>query len=121
MMAPVLLEIGDDVYALGSGGSRRIRTAVFQVAAHLIAGFAGLREAVMAPRIHYENGRLEVEPGLDDATSNLLGSEFELNPWPRKDFYFGGVHAVSLSGLVAGDPRRDGSAVCSPASSHGHY
>ncbi len=111
MMAPALLEAGGDVYALGSGGSRRIRTAIFQVAAHLIAGFAGLREAVTAPRIHYENGRLEVEPGLDDATLNLLGSEFELNPWPRKDFYFGGVHAVSLSGLVAGDPRREGSGI----------
>ena len=108
MMAPVLLETGEDVYALGSGGSRRIRTAVFQVAAHLLTGFADLPGAVRAPRVHYENGRLEAEPGLDPSTLQRLEREFELNLWPRKDFYFGGVHAVALNGQAAGDPRREG-------------
>ncbi len=111
MMAPVLLETGGDVYALGSGGSRRIRTAVFQTAAHLLTGFTGLESAVNAPRVHYENETLEVEPGLNKATRRALGREFHLNLWGRKDFYFGGVHAVSLSGSFAGDPRREGSGI----------
>ena len=110
MMAPVILETSKDACALGSGGSRRIRTAVFQVAAHLLRGWS-LEGAVRAPRVHYESGVLEAEPGLRPETLAALASEFELNVWSRPDFYFGGVHAVCQRSAAAGDPRRDGSAI----------
>ncbi|WP_457637880.1 gamma-glutamyltransferase [Oceanithermus sp.] len=111
MMAPVILETGTNAYALGSGGSRRIRSAVFQVAAHLLTPGWPLKRAVEAARLHYENGRLEAEPGLPEGAMELLAAEFEINPWPRRDFYFGGVHAASRSGEAVGDPRREGHAV----------
>ena len=110
MMAPVILQTENSAYALGSGGSRRIRTAVFQVAAHLLTQGWDLEQAVTAPRVHYENGRLEAEPGISENTLAALASEFQVNLWPRQDFYFGGVHAVSAGGEAAGDPRRDGHA-----------
>ncbi len=113
MMAPVVLETGTDAYALGSGGSKRIRTAVFQVAAHLLIQRWSLERSVGASRIHYEDQRLEIEPGLGPDALGMLAGEFAVNQWPRKDFYFGGVHAVSLSGLAVGDLRRDGYAVMS--------
>jgi gamma-glutamyltranspeptidase/glutathione hydrolase len=111
MMAPVILQTGSDAYALGSGGSRRIRTAVFQVAAHLLRGW-NLDSAVRAPRVHYESGVLETEPGLRPETLAALASEFELNVWNRPDFYFGGVHAVG-GGEASGDPRREGASITS--------
>ena len=108
MMAPVILQTESDAYALGSGGSRRIRTAVFQVAAHLLMQKWNLERAVTAPRVHYENGRLEVEPGLPEGALDTLASEFKVNLWPHQDFYFGGVHAAAVSGEAVGDPRRAG-------------
>jgi len=111
MMAPVILQTESDAYAMGSGGSRRIRTAVFQVAAHLLMQEWSLERAVTAPRVHYENGRLEAEPGISNDTLEALTSEFEVNLWKRRDFYFGGVHAASASGEATGDPRRDGVAL----------
>ena len=109
MMAPVVFQTKGRAYALGSGGSKRIRSAVFQVAAHLQGGFATLDRAVSAPRVHYEDGILHLEPGLDTATVQALATRFRLNPWPRRDFYFGGVHAVGSAGEAAADPRREGS------------
>jgi len=109
MMAPVVFQTKGRAYALGSGGSKRIRSAVFQVAAHLQGGFATLDQAVSAPRVHYEAGVLHLEPGLGTATVQALATRFHLNPWPRRDFYFGGVHAVSSAGEAAADPRREGS------------
>jgi len=108
MMAPVILQTESSAYALGSGGSRRIRTAVFQMAAHLLTQRWDLEQAVTAPRVHYENGRLEVEPGVSDGALKALADEFDVNLWEKQDFYFGGVHAASANGEAVGDPRRDG-------------
>jgi len=96
--------------ALGSGGSKRIRSALLQVlVAHVDHGI-GLRDAVEAPRLHWDEDHLEVEPGLDPTVLRALAETAPVNEWPERSMYFGGVHAVEPgpSGAAAGDPRRGG-------------
>jgi gamma-glutamyltranspeptidase/glutathione hydrolase len=68
-------------------------------------------DAVRAPRVHWENGVVYTEPGID--TSGLTGRE--LGPFRELNLFFGGAQAAardaagSFSG--GGDPRRGGAAV----------
>ena len=116
MMAPGMLQTGDGTrIALGSGGSNRIRSAILQVVCAIVDGGLSLQEAVERPRIHYENGTLNLETGSDDAEQAELRAPFEqLKCWPDRNLFFGGVHAVAHgpSGFDCyGDPRRGGVAV----------
>ncbi len=111
MMAPTIILDGElPALVLGSGGSKRIRTAIPQVITDVLDFGRPLAEAINRPRIHWEEGRLHLEPGFDAPTLSALESGFPVNPWPRRSFYFGGVHAVEPRGVGAGDPRRGGSA-----------
>lgn len=113
MMAPTLaLHRDGGEWVLGSGGSRRIRTALLQVLVNLFSYGMALDDAITAPRLHCENGRLTLECDLPDG----LADEWR-DPvlWPERNMYFGGVHAVQRThsgGLDAfADPRRDGAAL----------
>lgn len=115
MMAPtVLLDPAHGVLACGSGGSNRIRTAILQFLVNTIDFGMDLEEAVAAPRIHFENGRLSSEPGFKTSVLDALESEYrESQRWEQLNLFFGGIHAVkespdnrTLSGF--GDPRRGG-------------
>jgi gamma-glutamyltranspeptidase/glutathione hydrolase len=110
MMSPtfVLAPDGEVELALGSGGSKRIRSALLQVLAAVIDDGAPLDEAVLAPRIHWDADHLEVEPGLDPAVLAALQAAQPVNVWPATSMYFGGVHAVAPGRTGAGDPRRGG-------------
>jgi gamma-glutamyltranspeptidase/glutathione hydrolase len=59
---------GDDpaaaCWALGSGGSNRIRSAMAQVLLRWGVHGQPLEDAIRAPRLHVEAGHLDVEPGL---------------------------------------------------------
>ncbi len=106
MMAPSLLVSEETKTALGSGGSKRIRSAIFEVIANLT--FFGLppEKAVAAPRAHFDGERLQIEPGFPpEATEDL---PWPHNIWPVKDLYFGGVHLVNDQFQGAGDQRRAG-------------
>ena len=112
-MCPMALHGPDGaVTMLGSGGSGRIRTALSQVALHVMAGLP-LEEAVRAPRLHLDtrDGPVMVEAG-DARWMEGLAGDWQL--WPEPSMYFGGVHAVRRTprgGVeAAGDPRRDGAA-----------
>ncbi|MET1414203.1 gamma-glutamyltransferase [Roseibium sp. HPY-6] len=117
MMCPTLIETKDgNLIALGSGGSSRIRSAIFQVVARLCLGQAGLKEAVRAPRLHIENGHLDVEAieaGIDIEELKSLFPDHRI--WAEKNMFFGGVHAVSADSRgyfsSIGDDRREGAAV----------
>ncbi|MEM9632715.1 MAG: gamma-glutamyltransferase [Pseudomonadota bacterium] len=115
MMCPTLIDAPDGrLIALGSGGSNRIRSAIFQVVARLCLGHAELEEAVRAPRLHIENGHLDVEvPESGIAQLKSLFPDHRI--WPEKNMFFGGVHAVSVDGAgqfsSIGDDRREGAAV----------
>ena len=103
------LELG-----LGSGGSNRIRSAVLQTIIRVIADGMDAQEAVDAPRVHFEAGAVQAEPGVDEPASTC-GSRrgYAVVRWDERNLFFGGVHAVArdpatgeLSG--GGDPRRGG-------------
>ena len=113
MMAPTIARLADGtLVALGSGGSNRIRTAIFQaLAARLLDGKAPA-EAVAAPRLHLEEERLDIEAAAEwDEVGALLESFPGGKTWPERSLYFGGVHWAEAGpgGYAgAGDPRRDG-------------
>jgi gamma-glutamyltranspeptidase/glutathione hydrolase len=113
MMAPTLVLEGDRVrLVVGSGGSKRIRTALVQVISSVVDFGFSVRDAVQAPRVHWDGEVVQVEPGLDDAGAlRALKRIGPVNEWPDLDVYFGGVHAVVPGREGAGDPRRGGSAM----------
>ncbi len=115
MMAPTLLRAGDGrLVAIGSGGSSRIRTAMFQVLRHLIAGRMDLDAAIDAPRVHLEDNLLSVEPGFAEAQLEpLLAAYPNHKLWDAPNMFFGGVHAAARDPATggfnaAGDHRRAG-------------
>ena len=113
MMAPAILKLPDGTRAaLGSGGSNRIRTAMMQVLMNM-AGFGMTpADAVSSPRIHCEDGRLNMEAFFGNDNIEELAANYPSHKlWKEKNLFFGGVHAAALgpngySG--AGDERRGG-------------
>ena len=115
MMAPTLIEQPGGVTAvLGSGGSNRIRTAILQVISNLLDFQMPLKEAVESPRIHFEDGLLNIEDGYHPPVAAALAETFPENRiWDEKNLFFGGVHVVRFNPgrgdfAGAGDPRRGG-------------
>ena len=114
MMAPTALARDDGWFAVtGSGGSKRIRTAILQVVSNLIDFAMTPEAAVAAPRLHVEPGHLSLETGLGPATEAALAALIPGHTlWNARNMFFGGVHTVarapdgSLTGV--GDPRRGG-------------
>jgi gamma-glutamyltranspeptidase / glutathione hydrolase len=115
MMSPtVVLHGGELEVGLGSGGSNRIRSAILQTIVRLVDDGLDISAAVIAPRVHFEAGSVQSEPGIDEAAlARLERRGYEVFRWPDRNVFFGGVHAVArdpLSGRLrgAGDPRRGG-------------
>lgn len=120
MMAPTVVERADGrLIALGSGGSNRIRTAILQVLLNVLGFGMGLRDAVEAPRVHFERGLLNVEAvnaagGFDrDGIAAFAEAFASKELWDGFSMFYGGVHAVALDPKTgefsgAGDPRRGG-------------
>lgn len=112
MMAPSLV-VGPDgavELAVGSGGSKRIRTALLQVIAGAVDQGRPLEEAITGPRLHWDGDRVHLEPGWSDAVVEALGARWPLARWDAPDLYFGGAHAVVPGRAAAADPRRGGAA-----------
>ncbi|MFC1513338.1 gamma-glutamyltransferase family protein [Thermodesulfobacteriota bacterium] len=109
MMSPSLL-LGDDgvKLVLGSGGSKRIRTAITQVLSNVIDFGFNLQDAINAPRLHWDGNTLQAEPGFAANSIGALKEQWPVNVWPELEVYFGGVHAVMPGKEGAGDPRRGG-------------
>ncbi|HEY2259551.1 MAG TPA: gamma-glutamyltransferase [Solirubrobacteraceae bacterium] len=114
MMSPtVVLSHGAPELAVGSAGSNRIRSAVLQTIVRSIDDGMAAQDAVDAPRVHFENGIVYTEPGVDIAPLEASGRR--LGPFRERNLFFGGAQAVArepdggFSG--GGDPRRGGAAV----------
>ena len=113
MMAPSVVMLDGEVeLVLGSAGSNRIRSALLQTIVGVVDHGLRAGEAVVAPRVHFEDGVVYAEPGIDVAP--LEGRTVVRFRAPN--VFFGGVQAVQrdirtaeLSG--GGDPRRGGVAV----------
>jgi gamma-glutamyltranspeptidase/glutathione hydrolase len=116
MMAPtvVLGRDGAPELALGSAGSNRIRSALLQVIVNVLDRGMEAAEAVDAPRLHFEDGLVYAEPGIDAAALEASGRTLA---WFRsRNLFFGGCQAVEREPatgalLGAGDPRRGGAVV----------
>jgi gamma-glutamyltranspeptidase/glutathione hydrolase len=115
MMAPsALLRDGQVELVLGSAGSNRIRSALLQTIVGVVDHGLGAREAVEAPRAHFEDGIVYHEPGIDMAETHEMGADREIVRFHGPNLFFGGVQAVQSSAgelTGAGDPRRGGVAV----------
>jgi gamma-glutamyltranspeptidase/glutathione hydrolase len=115
MMSPtVLLCEGELEAGLGSGGSNRIRSAVLQTVLRMLSGGEAVAAAVDAPRVHFESGAVQAEPGVDEAALERLSTRgYEVVRWSERNVFFGGVHAVARDRAGGelrggGDPRRGG-------------
>ena len=74
MMAPtVVLDDGTPELVLGSAGSNRIRSAILQVIVNAIDHGMDAQAAVDAPRLHFEDGLVYAEPGVDGAALEAAG------------------------------------------------
>ncbi len=115
MMSPtVVVRDGQLEAGLGSGGSNRIRSAILETVLGMVCGGLDVVEAVNAPRVHFEDGAVQAEPGVDEAALQRLEERgYEVVRWDDRNVFFGGVHAVSRDPATgelraAGDPRRGG-------------
>jgi gamma-glutamyltranspeptidase / glutathione hydrolase len=115
MMAPtVVLRDGEIEVGLGSAGSNRIRSAILQTIVRTVEEGMGAGEAVRAPRLHFEQGVVQAEPGIDEpALARIETRGIPVLRRPEINLFFGGVQAVArdrASGAYSGggDPRRGG-------------
>jgi gamma-glutamyltranspeptidase/glutathione hydrolase len=113
MMAPsIVLRDGAPRLVLGSAGSARLRGAILQVVANVVARGMDVRQAVEAPRIHAEEGVVHCE---DPTAADALEAEGRtVVRWKERNLYFGGVSAVEVGGdraSSAGDLRRGGAGI----------
>ena len=115
MMAPtVVLRDGEIELGLGSAGSNRIRSAILQTVVRVVEQGLPVAAAIEAPRLHFEQGVVQAEPGIDEqALGRLQARGLDVARRPAINLFFGGVQAVArdprtgaLSG--GGDPRRGG-------------
>ncbi len=111
MMSPSVLvkDDGSVELVMGSGGSKRIRTAMTQVLSQIVDFGYSIEDAVHAPRLHWDGSMLQVEPGFSDAAVRELSKRLPVNVWQELNVYFGGVHTVIPGETGVGDPRRGGS------------
>jgi gamma-glutamyltranspeptidase / glutathione hydrolase len=114
MMAPsIVLRDGEPRLVIGSAGSARLRGAILQVVASVVARGMSVAEAVDAPRIHVEEGVVHCE---DAAVADRFEAEGrKVVRFRRQNLFFGGVSAVEVKPggelAAAGDPRRGGAGV----------
>ena len=114
MMAPtVVLREGFAQLALGSAGSNRIRSAILQTIIRVIDLEQRAGDAVRAPRVHFEDGVVYAEPGID--TTSLERGGRAIARFRELNLFFGGVQAVERDRdggfWGGGDPRRGGAAI----------
>jgi gamma-glutamyltranspeptidase/glutathione hydrolase len=114
MMAPtVVLRDGVAELVLGSAGSNRIRSAILQTIIRVVDEGLRAGDAVVAPRVHFEDGVVYAEPGVE--TSALEAAHRPIARFRDRSLFFGGVQAVERDADGAfwggGDPRRGGAAI----------
>jgi gamma-glutamyltranspeptidase/glutathione hydrolase len=117
MMAPtVVLGAGGPRLVVGSAGSVRLRGAIMQVTANVIAHGLRVGEAIDAPRVHLDEPHVHCEGGFaPEALDQLEAWGYDVVRWRRHNLFFGGTNAVAVDedGTLdaAGDARRGGDGV----------
>ena len=114
MMAPsIVLGPRGPRLVVGSAGSVRLRGAIMQVVANVVAHGQEVGDAIDAPRVHVEGRHVHCEEGFDaDELARLETKGYDLVRWRRRNLYFGGTNAVEVRPdgtlAAAGDARRGG-------------
>jgi gamma-glutamyltranspeptidase/glutathione hydrolase len=117
MMAPtVVVGEGGPRLVVGSAGSVRLRGAIMQVIANVVAHGLPVAEAIDRPRVHVEEPHLHCEGGFDAEVLDQLGElGYDVVRWRRRNLYFGGTNAVEVLAdgtlAAAGDARRGGAGI----------
>ena len=120
MMAPTLVLADDETrLVIGSAGSVRLSGAILQVVHHVVAGGLPVDRAIDHPRLHVEEGVVQIEGGWPTGTAKVLQhAGHDVNLWAGANLYFGGASAVERrpDGRLgaAGDPRRGGHGIVVP-------
>jgi len=114
MMSPTaVLREGAPELVLGSAGSNRIRSAILQTILRVIDDGLTAGDAVRAPRVHFEDGVVYAEPGIDTSPLERVG--LAIGRFRELNLFFGGVQAAARDGhgrfSGGGDPRRGGAAL----------
>ena len=114
MMSPtVVMRDGAPELAVGSAGSNRIRSAVLQTIIRCVDDGMRAQDAIDAPRLHYEDEIVYVEPGID--VDDIERAGWTVSRFRDRNLFFGGAQAVAVDrdgGFSGGgDPRRGGAAV----------
>ena len=117
MMAPTIVCYhGKPVIAVGSAGSNRLRSAIFQTISNIIDFGMTPEQAINAPRVHHEDGILHLEGGVSPSVAQELEEKgFQVKLWTDRNLFFGGAQAVTnFDGqLKGGADKRRGGAVLS--------
>ena len=121
--APTILKKdGKVALVLGSAGERRITSAVTQAIHHVVDRGRSLRDAVYAPRWHWQGSRLLFESNQEDRSLDVARETLE--QLKKRGFafsrmmsnpYWGRVHAIQWDAskkewVGAADPRGSGAA-----------
>ncbi len=120
MMTPTLVLDGNvPRLVVGSAGSVRLSGAILQVIRHVVAAGLPVSAAIDHPRMHVEDGVVQLEGGWSEEAAQALEEDGrQVNRWAGRNLYFGGVSAVeAVPGgalAAAGDPRRGGHGVVVP-------
>lgn len=115
MMAPTIVMDGKSPsLVLGSGGSNRIKNAIFQVILNMIDHEMPVHDAVNSARTHWDKKAFQLEAGISAGEiEKIKNAGIPVNCWENKGMYFGGVHTVVAGDATAeltgaGDLRRGG-------------
>jgi gamma-glutamyltranspeptidase/glutathione hydrolase len=116
MMAPTVV-VGPDGPRLvvGSAGSVRLRGAIMQVIANVVAHGLDVAAAIDRPRVHVDEPHVHCEGGFDPVELDRVESlGYDVVRWRRRNLFFGGTNAVELRDgtlAAAGDARRGGAGI----------
>lgn len=108
MMTPTMVTQKNGAIELiaGSGGAARIPFAIGQVIFQLYEKQKNLKDSTEHPRVHFQEGKFQIERGFDFSLKNK-NTVF----WEKLAMYFGGVHSIYNDGKrleAIGDARRYG-------------
>ena len=113
-MAPTtVLRDGVAELVVGSAGSNRIRSAILQTVVRVVDDGMRAGDAVRAPRVHFEDGIVYAEPGVDVGALETAG--WTIARFRELNLFFGGAQAAERDQAGrfwgGGDPRRGGAAI----------
>ncbi len=113
----LVLRSGKPFLSIGMPGATRIISVLPQILVNLVDFGMNLQEAIDAPRVHYADGEIWMEPRVPAGVQRELADRgYKIELKKSFDLWFGGAQAVMIdpgSGKIYGgaDPRRDGAVV----------